>query len=145
MRFKGKCSLCGKEEHRAADCLEDPNNAGRKPAWYKAKKAREVAAAAVDSNVELCMMGIMTQCDDQHLVQPRTMELPNTTNMLNNPNVFIADSGTTVHMVFSTEGATNIRHGEGTSVTMGNGNGKITKAVIDIKGHMCNKAGIMLG
>jgi gag-polypeptide of LTR copia-type/Zinc knuckle len=36
-KFQGKCNLCDKPGHKADDCWENPQNAARRPSWWKAK------------------------------------------------------------------------------------------------------------
>ena len=37
-KFQGKCRGCRKQGHKEVNCWENPNNAGKKPKWYKGQE-----------------------------------------------------------------------------------------------------------
>jgi len=80
-----KCGRCGKP-HNTKDCWQDPKNEEKRPKWYKSAKAGEVGAVSADEGtgkgIELMLAGI---------------SFPTTIKILEDPNIWIADSATTVH------------------------------------------------
>lgn len=98
-KFSGKCNTCGKEGHKAADCWEDDKNSERRPKWYKqgGGAGNETAASGLDAGSSI-----------EYLLTGAGMTFPETVKMLMNPNVFIGDTGATVHMTHSKLGAVKI-------------------------------------
>ena len=134
------CGNCGKNTHPTARCWDDPKNESKRPPWWKdLSKATEVAASVADnsdseSESEVMLMGIDT-----------TFEFPQDAGMLHDPNVWLADTGASVHITRSQIGATNIQEAKGSLVTMGNGQGEATQAVMTLRGQLCNKNGCIVG
>ena len=130
--FTGKCSNCGKEDHKAEGCWEKEEN---KHKWPKGCKTKSECGAAVidgaDSKVEFLLMG-MTFSMQQDL--------------LNDPNVWIGDTGVTLHMTPYADGLTNMQEAKSTdSVTMGNKSVEQAAIIGDLKGMICDKEGNELG
>ena len=136
-KFQGKCNNCGKVGHREADCWEKEGNKAKRPTGYKTAKERgtgsEKAASAVDGNGKteflLC-----------------ALTFPEEQGLLDDPNVWIADTAATVHMTPYRNGISNVRKATGAdSITMGNGNQEKAAEVADIVGTMCDKFGNEIG
>ena len=52
-KFNGNCNLCGKANHMAKDCWDNPKNADSRPSWYKPKTKNEhgeIAATTSNNN-----------------------------------------------------------------------------------------------
>ena len=131
---KDKCGICGKP-HPTENCWSKPENANKCPKWYTEQMASEVNAAAVqnsDKIVEVMLCG---------------MEFPKEYKILLDPNVWIADSGTSVHNTPNAVGLKNIKKMDGADngLTMGNGVAEKTSAVGNLSGVMCDKSGNQLG
>ena len=133
-KFKGKCNNCGKEGHKAADCWEKEENKDKRPKGYKV--STEKANAAVDNNsgggtVEFLLCGVT---------------FPLQQDLLDDPNVWIADSAATVHSTPHSISLTNVKEAKGSdAITMGNGGTEQANKIADIKGIMCNKYGVEMG
>ena len=136
-RFQGKCNNCGKVGHREVDCWEKDSNKAKRPSGYKTGKERgtgsERAASAVDGGPKVeFLLGALT--------------FPEETGLLDDPNVWIADTAATVHMTPYRTGTSNVRKATGAdSITMGNGNQEKAAEVADIVGNMCDKYGNEIG
>ena len=61
--FKGTCNLCGKQDHKKADCWEDEKNKDKRPANWKSKLNNDVGMNAQDnrSNGAKCAL-----CGENH-------------------------------------------------------------------------------
>ena len=90
-KFTGKCNHCGKEGHKGADCWEKEENASKRPKNYKKK---EVSAAGVNTKVEYLFCGLT----NEKVIKVEAPDgFPDSVELLNHPDIWIADSGTTVH------------------------------------------------
>ena len=100
-RFQGKCNNCGKQGHKATDCWEKEENKEKRP---KNWKNREVAAAAVtvdsSSPVEFIMIGKTETIGE---IEPPD-GFPSTSKLLESPDIWVADSATTVHTTHQSVG-----------------------------------------
>jgi hypothetical protein len=112
--FQGKCNNCGKVGHREVDCWEKDGNKAKRPMGFRTAKERgtggEKAASAVDgrktTDFLLC-----------------ALTFPEETGVLDDPNLWIADTAATVHMTPYRSGITNVRKATGADLnTTGNGN-----------------------
>jgi len=131
-KFGGKCNNCGKVGHRGSDCWDKEENASKRPNGYRPKG--EMGASAMDdgdSKVEFLLCG---------------MSFSNDQSILNDPNVWIADSAATVHTTPHTVGLTNLRDaGKSDAITMGNGACETAAKIADLGGVMCDKHGTEKG
>ncbi|KAL7560675.1 hypothetical protein ACA910_001357 [Epithemia clementina (nom. ined.)] len=85
------CNHCGKTGHEEASCWNKPENASKKPKWYKPGKGKsEQASAAVstgsDDDVEIICMAV------------EKIQFPKTSELLSDPCVWIADTAATKHV-----------------------------------------------
>ena len=72
----------------------------------------------------------------------KEMSVSNTVSMLNNPNIFIGDSGASTHNTHFVGGIINIKRGyTNDSVMVGNGNVMTANIVGDLPGMICNRYG----
>jgi hypothetical protein len=158
VQFKGRCFNCKKPGHKATEC---PNcrqegqtcrecrkkghteskcwlkNPSKQPEWYKRqqeeKEKREAAASQTDGSANIEVLVCST---DEKLTFPYLME------MLNDPNIFVADSGATTHStghwkgLFETKNAT-----EGQQVMGANGKTEKIKNIGKLRGTFCDKFG----
>jgi hypothetical protein len=96
----------------------------------------EKANAAVDNNnggrtVEFLLCGVT---------------FPWQQDLLDDPNVWIADSAATVHSTPHSISLSNVKEAKGSdAITMGNGGTEQANKIADIKGMMCNKYGVEMG
>jgi len=133
-KFKGKSNNCGKEGHKAAGSWEKEENKDKRPKGYKV--STEKTNAAVDNNIGgwiveflLCRVTVPLQQD-----------------LLDDPNVWIADSAATSHSTPHSISLTNVKEAKGSdAITMGNGGTEQANKIADIKGMMCNKYGVEMG
>ena len=136
-RFQGKCNNCGKVGHREADCWEKQENQAKRPSGYKTASQRgngsEKAASAVDwKNKTEFLMGALTFPEEQGLLE--------------DPNVWIADTAATVHMTPHKNGISMVRTATGAdAITMGNGHQEQASQIANIVGTMCDKFGNEIG
>ena len=98
-KFTGKCILCGKTGHKAQDCWTKPENFDKAPEGFKKRnKPNATGMASVDT------MLMCWDTEDGHgrvgtknvsLSAQETLEFPNDMKLLSDPNVWIADRGST--------------------------------------------------
>jgi hypothetical protein len=70
------------------------------------------------------------------------MEFPKTQKWLEDPSVWVGDTGATVHMTPHRQGMTNLKTASGKdAVTMGNGQSESASQIGDIPGTVCDKTG----
>ena len=81
-KFKGTCNNCGKHGHKKTDCWQLEENKSKRPQGYKVKSEKGLVATECESSggKEFLLMTKGFSTDDA---------------ILNDPNVFIADTGAT--------------------------------------------------
>ena len=130
-KFQGKCHNCGKVGHRAVDCWLKEENKDKRPKGFKVPGETTTVATDGGNKVEYLLCG-MTFPDDHEL--------------LNDPNVWIADTGATVHHTPHQCGLNNVREAtKSDAITMGNGESEEAVRVADISGTIYNQNGIEIG
>ena len=93
-----KCTFCSKNGHEAATCWKDPNNASKRPEWFKIVPEEEQsanAANAVNIAEEEVAYGMACVTINDTSVEPINMEQ----NYYISDSKIIIDSGCTKHMV----------------------------------------------
>ena len=138
-----RCNHCGKTGHTENNCWNKPENASKRPKWYKPPQGtQDQAFAAIscgdcgndgDSIGELLCMGT---------TRPT---FPNVLKLLQDPCVWIGDTGATRHMTRHNIGLKNQRKPNGSRATMGNGHVEKASVVGNIFGTVCDKHGDQLG
>ena len=124
---KKVCSDCGKRGHIAEDCWLKEENKDKRPANYTIPGEQGAAAVETGSRVELLLC---------------TMDFQTEIELLNDPDVWIGDTGATVHMSPHKGGMTNVRQGsKEDAVTMGNKQVEQATEIADIPGMVCDKNG----
>jgi hypothetical protein len=128
-RFQGKCNNCGKFGHKEADCWLKEENKDKRPKNFKLPG--EKTAVATDGETEYMLCG---------------MTFPSNHDFLSDPNVWIADTGATVHNTPHKCGLSNVRAAsKSDAITMGNGGSEKAATIADIKGTIYNKNGVVIG
>ena len=103
----------------------------------------QLCAAQVEENEEWHMIKSEDSEEEYGLAG---ISFPATKALLTDPNVFIADSGSTVHSTRYMMGMKNAKKGtEDDAITMGNGAREGTEMIGDLQGTMCDKEGKELG
>jgi hypothetical protein len=131
-KFSGKCNHCGKEGHKSDACWKKEENKDKRPKWLKEKDSTggELANANVDGNEFLLM------------ASSPALSLPTSQHILNDPDVFIADSAASVHTSPHNVGMQNFRAAtEADDITVANGDTESAKKIADLKGTRCDKHG----
>lgn len=130
-----KCGNCGKLGHEEKDCWNKPENMHKKPKWYNVK-GKETGAVAFEA--ERGNEGSM----DELLCM--AMQFPAVGKLLEDPCIWIADTGASKHMSRHMQGMTNIRT-IGGAIVMGNKSKESINQVADMEGTMCDKEGNQVG
>mmetsp|Transcript_2251 Transcript_2251/g.5079 ORF Transcript_2251/g.5079 Transcript_2251/m.5079 type:complete len:542 (+) Transcript_2251:775-2400(+) len=91
------CETCGKQGHKAADCWQDPQNIDKAPEWFQKKhrKTTEDADEGKDGGDTGCVGIEVLLCSLE--VNETSDEEPDISELLKDPNFWIADSGASVH------------------------------------------------
>jgi len=142
-RFKGRCNNCGRTGHKEIDCWLKEENANKRPPYFKVPNAegmvQETASAAVDKQcgVEFLLCSVPAVA---------ATTFTNEQSLLNDPNVWIADSAATVHNTPHLQGMKNVRDAtKNDRITMGNGANEKAVRIGDVPGIVCNKHGNQVG
>ena len=132
-KFNGTCNTCGKQGHKAEDCWDDERNAHKRPRWYKPKTEKSLGAVNNSSGgggSEFLLMGL------------NKMEFRADARILDDPNVFIGDTGASSDTTASKLGFQNTRPGDAKdNIVDASGNDLSGKLVGDVSGTFCNKNG----
>lgn len=130
---KTTCRHCGKKGHVESGCwLKNPS---QQPEWFKKRQAKkegnEASASQTDGpNIEVLV------CSTDKLTFPPSMKL------LEDPNVFVADSGASTHSTGHPSGLfETVQAAEGQHVMNANGKTEKTMSVGKLKGTFCDKFG----
>jgi hypothetical protein len=101
---------------------------------WKSRKGNETAAVAKDEKSDPKVEYLLCSVEDE------LQSFPNSDQLFRNPNIWIGDAATTVHMSPHSEGMINIKKTQGGS-TVGNGEVMIAKNTCDIPCEICDKHG----
>lgn len=131
-KFTGKCNICGKQGHKADTCWESDKNADKRPKWYKSKTEKGLTTTnnSEEGGSEFLLMSM------------NRMEFNATAKLLEDPNVFIGDTGASSDTTASRIGFKNTKPGnEQDDIVDASGNGLKGTVVGDVSGTFCNKNG----
>ena len=120
--FKGNCHNCDKIGHKKSNCcshiLEDYKST--RPSNRKSKSETGPATnteASGNASEEFMLMAV------------RNTEFPDSMKLLNDPNIWIAETGTTVDNTYHTHGVVETRKGDGND-GITDASGKNTKSSV---------------
>jgi len=162
-----KCFNCGKTGHISVDCWEKESNANKRPANWKSNKTQEQATPAVGGggNRELMLVSLDDICVEESdeevpdeeapdlvprkrdattelLLSATEMTVPKILDLLNDPNVWIYDTGSTGDSTPHKFGMKNVRKAAAEdAVKMGNGVDENANIIGDISGIWCDQYG----
>lgn len=136
-KFQGKCNNCGKQGHKSSDCWEKEENAEKHP---KNWKNHEVAAAAVSVDGDSPAEYLLINSDSPKGAIEPPDGFPATAKLLGHPDIWVADSATTLHNTRHSIGVVNVRK-DGGALVVGNGKEIKTHEVGDINSTLCDKRG----
>ena len=134
-RFQGKCSTCGVKGHRSKDCWTKEENKDRRPANWKSgnDKHQEKTTLAVDKSVQKSNKGEQIKSMDNQIEYGWVNDDLGVS--LLDPDIWIADTGATVHSTSSQQLAeTWSKDKNNTVVVMGNGNRESATKVGSVEG-----------
>jgi hypothetical protein len=110
-----------------------PSNASKRPAWFKPREdGNETGAAAKETGnrVEYLLTAV---------------EFPKDKKFLDNPNVWIGDTGASVHMTPHRSGMHNVKKAKHVdAITIRNGKSEDAAVIGSINGRLCDKNGNVL-
>lgn len=137
-KFKGKCNNCGKTGHKDSACWMKESNKSKRPQWLQEKmKNGEQANVNVDGG-EDDASGEFILCN----VDKKKMTFPKSQLLLNDPNIWIADTAATTHLTVHSAGMVNMKSASGKdNITVGNGDQVKAMNIGDISGMICDKHG----
>ena len=157
-QFKGLCKVCGKPGHKGADCFTLEKNKDKKKAFYENKDKRKKKGKG-KKNVKCYKCGEKGHYADQcksETKKPKDsenesggeeadivlMSEDNKQVQMREPNLWVADTGATRHMVNSPDGLFNVRRvSEDDKVIAANGQSMGTLMVGDWQGWSINPKG----
>jgi hypothetical protein len=110
-----------------------PSYANKRPAWFKPREnGTETGATAKDSGSQV-----------KYLLM--AMEFPTDQKFLDNPNVWIGDTGASVHMTPHRSGMHDVKAAKLVdTITMANGSSENAAVIGSIAGRLCDKNGNVL-
>jgi hypothetical protein len=133
-KFKGNCNNCGKQGHAEATCWMLPSNASKRPAWFKPREDGTETGATANE---------MTGNKVEYLLM--AMEFLTDQKFLDNPNVWIGDTGASVHMTPHRGGMYDVKKANPVdAITMANGSSENVTVIGSIDGRLCDKNGNVL-
>jgi hypothetical protein len=111
-----------------------PSNASKRPAWFKSREdGTETGAVANETGNKVVEYLLMA------------MEFPTDQKFLDNPNVWIGDTGASVHMSPHQSGMHDIKEAKPVdAITMANGSSEDATVIGNISGRVCDKNGNVL-
>ena len=113
------CINCGKKGHIAKDCWFKASNKDRRPKQFR------------PANNETAALGVY-QNDKNELNEYLLSSIDN--EVINGPDLWIADTAATVHMTPYRDGLQNLKRIESEPITMGNGSTEMANEVAEVVG-----------
>jgi hypothetical protein len=158
--YRKACRNCGKIGHMERNCWELKENQHKRPNGYRTSNnnnhnLNEQVNVARDNgpNIEYMLMAQDIEeeiwfkaeqeiNDDSYLeLLLGAMEFPTTQRWLENPNVWVGDTGATVNMSPHSQGMVNMKAAKSSdTVTMGNGQSESALQIGDIPGKLCDNS-----
>ena len=134
--FQGNCNLCGKRGHKKEACWNDEKNAAKRPAYWRngTGSANTNRNETSNTGVEVLMHGI-----DEVMLSG--LEVPNSLDILQDPDIWIGDTGATVHSTPHDIGFGDVHDDSTTGIVVANGEKMPCAKVGTIKGSICDKEG----
>lgn len=134
------CGHCGKKGHNESACwLKNPS---KQPEWYKKRMANkanksETAATNIDAEVleepEISLNGV------------DALTFPPSLKMVDDPNVFVADTGASAHSTGHMHGLYDLKDAEADdSVMNSTGSSQKTAKIASLNGMLCSNRGAQL-
>ena len=123
---------------------EKEENKSKRPAYFKPASKKGNTTVDEGSNVEVLLncMDAEQKSEERSEVAMSSMTFPAKLGLLDNPNVWIADTGATVHSTPHAAGMVDIKRASGMdSVTMANGASVKATIIGNINGTICDKFG----
>jgi hypothetical protein len=132
-KFKGNCNNWGKEWHTKATCWMLPSNANKRPAWFKPRNdGNETGATAKETG-------------NKAEYFPTAIELLKDTKFLDNPNVWIGNTGASKRTTPHQSGMHDVKKAKHVDdITMSNGRSEDAAVIGNINGRLCDKNGNVL-
>ena len=132
--FSGKCNTCGKTGHKADRCWDDEKNAKTRPEWWKKKGETGLSATNNEESGQGSTEFLLMAVDK--------MEFTASAKILEDPNVFIGDTGASSDTSASELGFRNKRPAKTSdNIVDASGNNLTGRTVGDISGVFCDKYG----
>jgi len=134
------CETCGKQGHKAADCWQDPQNIDKAPEWFQKKhrKKTDDANEGKDGGDTGCVGIEVLLCSLE-----TSDEEPDISDLLNDPNVWIADTGASSDSspyLEKLENSVKVERGRG--VTNADGGAPRIEEEGEAPGMVCDKFGV---
>eukprot|EP00980_Cylindrotheca_fusiformis_P010432 scaffold2318_cov88-Cylindrotheca_fusiformis.AAC.1 len=134
-RFKGKCNHCGRIGHKSERCWSKEENAHLRPPWFKG--TTETGNASIDGECVLTNVDVIPK----EVVCTTQIETDVQRLMNNCTNLWIADTGASVHCTNSDKGMTACQEVSGEAITVGNGKAVQTLKYGRLPGKFVDKEG----
>jgi hypothetical protein len=128
-RFQGACRNCGKQGHMERNCWQKEENTGSRPSGYRVPTENANSAIKKKGATSYeCLLCAIT--------------FPNESKLLLDPNVWIADTGASVHMTSHRQGLIDEQTAtDSSNITMGNGAIKTASIIGTLPGTVCDQFG----
>jgi hypothetical protein len=136
------CDECGKNGHIKENCWYLEENKSKRPNGWKPKG--EHGGAAMSSRYEDGMEIMMCQIDGESRMLEESKEFPETVAMLQDPNIWIGDTGASCHCTGHKQGLVNLKEAEPSdNITMGNATSEKVEQIGSLQGTTYDRYGTM--
>ena len=140
------CRHCKKKGHVEARCWSKPGNEKLVPKRFQKKKKNDSNDTTGGSGSGERSNAAVSGSSVEYLLSGIEMCFPDDLRLLENPNIFIGDTGATNHVVVNKKGCHNIREaGSNDTLTVENGDNIAADAIVDLAVDVCSNRGESLG
>jgi Reverse transcriptase (RNA-dependent DNA polymerase) len=138
-----KCRHCGRSGHKPDDCWMLEKNKKKRPEWFDEEKYPVKGKNKSESGGEIGAVGRGSGGNDGPELLLSALSFPLTLKLLEDPNIWIADSAATCDSTPHAQGAINMRKGDedDNGVIFGDGKNNDAVNIFDLPGVITDSSG----